>query len=183
MEVMQMSYFEKVYSLDTNFEILKKENGKIGNLIYNFIHKEKVFPFSDTGLVAMKQDNLKYKFIKFNNRFQLQYLGIAICSVLLLGFIINSAPYWLTTLIGLPFMQSVPCVSNYTKADQVGNKIVELGQYGIKKLSMAVVFYGLYVQLLKKDDAGKKISMGAGITYILSLLVPEAYNLIDGIFK
>ena len=176
--------FEKVYPISTSILTIEKNESKIGNFLFNVIHKERVYPMSFQAREEMEKRTLKYKFIKFNNRFELQYLGVAICSVLLLAFVMNSAPYWLTSLMGTPFMGTVPCIaSGYVRADKAGQKIIELGQYGIKWLSIGVVFYGMFLQLLKKDDAGKKLAMGAVITYVMSILVPAGYDLLDSIFK
>jgi hypothetical protein len=61
-------------------------------------------------------------------------------------------------------------------------KLLKGFRKGLFWVGMFTSFYGLYLQMLKHDDFGKKIVIGSVLTYIASYVVPNVFVAIDKTF-
>ena len=61
-------------------------------------------------------------------------------------------------------------------------KLLKGFRRGLFWVGMFVSFYGLYLQMLKRDDLGKKIVIVSILTYLASYVVPTIFIAIDKTF-
>jgi hypothetical protein len=62
-------------------------------------------------------------------------------------------------------------------------KLVASVRKGLFWIGIFSSFYGLYLQMLKRDDLGKKIVITSVLTYLASYVVPTIFITIDKTFK
>ncbi len=67
--------------------------------------------------------------------------------------------------------------------DEAGWDLVSIARKGLFWICMFVSFYGLYLQVLKKDDTGKKAIITSIIVYAASFILPNIFILIQNAFK
>jgi hypothetical protein len=61
--------------------------------------------------------------------------------------------------------------------------LVRTTRKGLFWIGIFTSFYGLYLQMLKHDDNGKKIVVTSVLTYLASYVVPTIFISIDKTFK
>jgi hypothetical protein len=61
-------------------------------------------------------------------------------------------------------------------------KLLVAFRKGLFWVGIFTSFYGLYLQMLKHDDFGKKIVIGSVLTYLASYIVPNVFVMIDKTF-
>lgn len=62
-------------------------------------------------------------------------------------------------------------------------QVVRWGQDGLFWLGMFIALFGLYLTLLKKDDAGKKLIWTSFLVYIGSYAIPKAYVMLRAMLQ
>lgn len=63
------------------------------------------------------------------------------------------------------------------------SQVIRIAQEGLFYLGIFISLFGLYVTLLKKDDAGKKLIITAVLVYIGSYAVPKAFVLLQSLLS
>lgn len=82
------------------------------------------------------------------------------------------------TAIAIPFQTAYASGS-----EDAGWDLVSIARKGLFWICMFVSFYGLYLQVLKKDDTGKKAIITSIIVYAASFILPNIFILIQNAFK
>lgn len=107
------------------------------------------------------------------NQLVIQRRGIIVKKILLkIGFVL--------TTIAVSFRNIVYAAGD---DDAAGWDLIEIARKGLFWICLFVSFYGLYLQVFKKDDSGKKTIITCIIVYAASFILPNIFILIQNAFR
>lgn len=117
--------------------------------------KGKSFPFTREGLEQVKMSSLE-RFVKSD-----KFKGLAsIASMIVFN-----------------------CKDVFAADSGAGWKFVGIAREGLFWIGIFASIYGLYLMVLKKDDAGKKIIVTSVLAYLGSWIIPDIFIRIRDIYS